>query len=107
MTALHRSVAFPQMDEAALAVTQDLDFDVLGSPDVALEEDVGPPERRSRFPLRLCQFGLELRGVADDAHPASSATEARLDHQREADTVGFCAHLGAVADRVLAARDSR
>ena len=61
MAALDRAVALPEVHEIAVRVAEDLHLDVLGARDVALEEHVGPAERRRRFALRLCQPGLADR----------------------------------------------
>ncbi len=43
-----------------MRVAEDLHLDVLGARDVALEEHVGPAERRAGLALRLVELVLEL-----------------------------------------------
>ena len=105
VAALHRTVAFPQVDEVAVRVAEDLHLDVLGAGDVALEEHLGAAERGASLALRLGQLALEFVGVVHDAHTASTAAETRLDHQREADALRFALDLDRVGNRVLGAGD--
>ena len=60
MPPLHRAIAFPQVDEVAVPVAEDLHFDVLGPGDVALEEDFGPAEGGAGFALGF----FELAGIS-------------------------------------------
>ena len=83
---LHGAVTLPQVDEVAVRIAEDLDFDVLRPRYVPLEKHVRPAERRCRFALRFREPTFELVGSGDDAHPPSAAAEARLDHDGVADS---------------------
>ena len=85
VTALHRAVALPEMDEVAVRVAENLHFDVLGPRDVALEEDVGLTERRRGFAPRLGDLLGQVPGPLDRPDPAAAAAKAGLDHQRVSD----------------------
>ena len=89
------------------AVAEHLHLDVLRARDVALEEHIRPPERRVRLALRLFELALELRRRRDDAHAASAAAEARLDHQRVADARGLCLDVGHLLQRPIRAGHGR
>ena len=55
MPALHRAIAFPQVDEIAVLIAEDLHFDVLGAADVAFDENFRAAERAAGFALGLFQ----------------------------------------------------
>ncbi len=79
-----------------MAVAEHLHLDVLRARDVSLQEHIRPAERRVGFALRFFELAFELGRRGDDAHPASAAAEAGLDHERIADACGFSldvAHL--------------
>ena len=107
MAALDRAVALPEVHEVAVRVAEDLHLDVLGARDVALEEHVGPAERRLRLALRLFELGLQLVRALHDAHPAAAAAEAGLDDQRIADPLGHARTSSAACDRLLRAGNRR
>jgi lipopolysaccharide biosynthesis protein len=51
--ALDGTIAFVEMDDIAVLVAEDLDFDVFGSRDVALQKDGGVAKGVERFILSL------------------------------------------------------
>ncbi len=85
MAALHRAIALPEVHQVPVHVAEDLHFDVLGSREIALEEDVGLAEGRRGFAPGLGNFGVKVFGPVDRPDSAAAAAEARLDHQRVAD----------------------
>src|ERR1700722_4096855 len=84
MPPLDRAIAFPQVNEIAVGVSQNLHFDVLGSADVALDEHLAATERGAGFALGFFEARHQLFGGLDDAHPASAAAEAGFDDDRVA-----------------------
>lgn len=68
-----------------MRVAQHLHLDVLGSGDVPLEEDFGPPECPCRFALGLRELVLQVRRLSDDAHAAAASAEAGLDGDQPVD----------------------
>src|SRR5690349_1094459 len=85
MAALHRAVALAERDDAAAPVGEELDLDVAGPFEVALEEDSVVAEGRLRLPLRGRDCLVEVGRLADDSHAAAAAACSRLDEQWEAD----------------------
>ena len=107
MAALHRAIALPEVHEVPVHVAEDLHFDVLGSREVALEEDVGLAEGRRRFPPGFRNFGVEVFRPLDRPDPAAAAAEAGLDHQRVADLLCHGCDVVVLAKRRLGAGDGR
>ena len=86
VAALQRAVALAEMDGAAMAVAEHLDFDVARPREIFLEIDRVVAERG----LRLGARGGERvetgrRRLARDLHAAPAAAGRRLDQHREAD----------------------
>ena len=82
---LDRALALAEGDGAAVPVTEKLDLDVAWPLEEALAEDAVVPEGGLRLPACGVQRIVELRGRADDAHPAAAAARGRLHDQREAE----------------------
>ena len=100
---LDRAVAFVEVDDIAVLVAEDLDFDVLGAGDVAFEENRGVAEGVERFGLRLGEQGGELVRLHHHAHPAAAAAEGRLNDEGKADRGGDLHRLVAVDHRLFGA----
>ena len=88
VAALDGAIAFAQVDDAALVVAQNLEFDVVRVFDVFLDVNAGVAEGL---------FGLGAGGViafdqgnvvVGDAHAASAAAGDGFDHDRVADAFG-------------------
>ncbi len=105
VTALDGAVAFPEMHQIPVRVAEDLHLDVFRARDVPFEKDVRPPERGTSLALRLCELGFKFVGTVHDAHAASAAAKARLDHQRVADACGLCDDFRRIGQRVVGARN--
>ena len=90
-----------KVDDVAVLVSEDLDFDVLGSLDVALEEDGVVAEGILSFILGLFQSALEVGGLFDDAHAATATTKGGLDDEREADFVCYSEGLVGIRNGVV------
>src|SRR5690349_13781025 len=86
--ALYRTITFVQMDDVPLLVADDLDLDVLGAANVALQEHGIVAERGPRFPTRFLQLLLKFAGRVDNAHAASTPSERGLDDERKPDPFG-------------------
>ena len=82
---LHRAVALEEVDGPAVGVRQDLDLQVAGAADEALQVDVVLAEGGVRLAPGREQGGLELVLGLDPAHAAPAAAPARLEHAGEAD----------------------
>ena len=76
------------MNHPALAVAEDLDLDVAGPFEVALEIDLAATKERRRLVLRDRQHPGELVAVAGDLHAAAAAAGGGLDQDRIADGRG-------------------
>ena len=100
---LHRAIAFVQVQHLAVAVAEHLHLDVLGVRDVFFEKHRGIAERAARLVARLVQQVGEVAGLVDDAHAASTATERRLDDEREADLLRDLQSLAALFDGIFRA----
>ena len=104
VAALHRAVAFAEVDGVALAVGQHLDLDVARVLQELLHVDLFVAERGLGFALGGLDRG-DQRGLGmDHAHAASAAAAGGLDDDRVADLAGD-AHvlLGVLAERAAAA----
>jgi hypothetical protein len=107
MPPLHRAVALIKVQNVAVLIGENLNFDVPCPPDVALQKDRAVAEGRLRFLAGLFEFPGELFGLIDDAHAASAAAEGRFDDQREADILGESARLPWIGQRFVRPRDDR
>src|SRR5439155_11051507 len=82
VAALQRALALAEVHDVAVAVAEDLHFDVARALDPLLDDDAVVTERGPRFALRSRGGLLQLRGGADDAHARAAATGDRLDDNR-------------------------
>ena len=105
VAALYGAVALVQVPDVAVSVGEDLDFDVPGPADVALQEDGAVPECPLRFLLRLLDLRRQILGAVHDPQAPAAAAEGRLDHQRESDRRGGGLRGGHVGDRGVVAGD--
>ena len=107
MAPLHRAIAFVEVQDVALTVAQNLDFDVPGMAYETLDEDRVVAERRRGFAAGFFQQPREIRGLLHHAHAPSSAAEGRFQNEREADLACDLFGLPRVVDRLLGARNHR
>jgi hypothetical protein len=84
---LDGALPLPQVDQATVGITEDLDLDVAGTGHVALEEDPVVAEGARRLALRGRDRLTELSGRVDDAHALAAAPGRGLDQEGEADLV--------------------
>ena len=101
MAALQRALALAEVHDVAVAVAEDLHFDVARALDPLLDDDAVVTERGPRFALRSRGGLLQLRGGADDAHALAAATGDRLDDNRIASVLARRNHGHAGRDRGL------
>ena len=88
MPALQGAIAVPAMDDIAVRVGQDLDFDVPGAIDELFEVDAGVLERGLGFVTSGLKRGREIRLVAANAHALAAAAGGGLDQYGIADRAG-------------------
>ena len=88
MATLDTAVALVQMHDVAEIVTEQLDLDVLGLVEEALDEDGAVAEGRLGLGGRALERVLEGGLLADDSHTTTATTEGGLDDDREAILVG-------------------
>jgi len=100
---LDRAIALVEVDDVAVLVAEDLDFDVFGAFDVALEENGGIAESILSFRACLGQQAGELGGFFYDAHAASAATEGGFDDEWETDFMGDLESFIGIGDGFLGA----
>ena len=105
MTTLYRAVAFPEMDELAVRVTENLHFDVLRPRDVALEKDLGLAEGSRGLSHRLRNLLGQFAGGCDDPDAATAAAKAGLDDERKSDTLSDGRDVVALFEGGLGARN--
>ena len=98
MTALHRAVAFTERQHRAVGVGEQLNLDVPGPLEVALEVDAVVAEGRLRLALRRRDRLGELARRAHDAHPAPAAARRGLDDQRRLARLRDRGHAGVRRD---------
>ena len=83
VASLHRAVALEEVHDPAVTVRQDLDLQVPGAADEALEVDVVLAEGGVRLAPCREQGGLELALGLDRAHAAPAAAPAGLEYPGE------------------------
>ena len=86
------------MNDVAVAVAQDLHFDVLRAADIAFEKDRAVAERGCGLARGFFELARELVLRFDDAHAASAAAERSFDDEREADSSRASCGLSASRD---------
>src|SRR5690606_27160883 len=88
MIPLHRAVALVEVQGAAPAVTEYLDFQMTGRLDQLLEEDRVIAEGRTGLGAGTGERAWQIFRPVDPAHAATATTGAGLDHDRIADASG-------------------
>ena len=89
MTALHRTIAFEQVDMIAMAVAKHLHLDMARAGDVFFDQNGGVAKTGLRLALTRGQHGLEIGRLLDQPHPLAAAARTRLDEHRPVDLLGF------------------
>jgi hypothetical protein len=103
VAALDGAIALVEVDDVAVLVAEDLHLDVLGSLDVAFEENGRVAEGVLRLGAGFREQAGELRWFFNHPHATPAATESRLDDEGETDLVrDRQGHVG-IGDRLLGA----
>ena len=83
--ALDRAVAFAQVDDVAVLVAEDLDFDMARLNHRALQDELFAAEGVACFRAGAGQGDREVLRVFDQSHASPATARRRLDHDRETD----------------------
>src|SRR5580658_4402003 len=86
------------MNEIAVMVGQDLDFDVFGPANVAFEENLRSAEGGAGFALCFFQPRWKLIRMLHDAHSSAATAETCLEDDGVADLLGRLLQLGRVVE---------
>ena len=86
---LDRAVALAQVNDVAVFVAEDLDFDVARLDHRAFEDELFAAEGVACFRAGTDQCDRQVLRVFDQPHAASAAARCCLDHDRKADLAGF------------------
>ena len=93
MTPLDRAVPLAQVNDVAVPVREDLDFDVPRILEVALDVHVRVGEVRLAFAACGLVGPLGLVRAAHDLEPFAAAPGRRFDRDRPAELVAEAAHV--------------
>ncbi len=104
---LHRAVAYAERPRGAVPVGDDLDLDVPGAGDQALQEDDAGAERAQRLLAGAREGVGELLGRGDHPDAAPASARGRLEHQRVADLVAGAQGVVQGGDLAAAPRSDR
>ena len=107
MAPLDRTIAFVEVDEIAVAVADELHFDVFGALDKLLEEAIAVAEGLPRFALGLLERVGEFIGRMHDAHPASTAAHRCFHHHGVAEFLGESRRIRGRGHRLVTTRQNR
>ena len=84
MPPLQRAFALADVNDVAVLIAEDLDFDVARRGDELLGVDRAVAEERLRFAGDALVRRTQILLALDEAHPLAAAARAGLDHDREA-----------------------
>ena len=112
---LDRALALAERIDVPTGVGEQLDLDVPGTLEVALEEDGLVAEGGFGLAARRRDAVHEVGRLANDSHPATAAAGRSLDHQRKPDLIGLagrqhgnaCCPGGALRLELVAAATQR
>ena len=107
MSPLDRAVTLVQVDNVAVVVTEELDLDVLGLAEEALDEDGAVTESGLGLGGSAVEGLLQRRLLANDTHAAATATVGGLDDDGEAVFVGELLDVLELLDGALGTGDDR
>ena len=106
MAALDRAVALIKMEDVPVMISKDLNLDVLGPADIALEENGIIAKRCRRLLPRFGNLGLKLAFGSNDPHPTPPSAERCLNDQRESNLGGHSPGYGRCPSPVLRCPES-
>ena len=107
MAALHRAIAFAEVDDLTVGIGQDLKFDVPGLLDVLLDINLAVAEGFFGFVAGDVVFFGEGDVVVRDAHAAATAAGDSFDDYRITDFAGDFNRFGFRIHRAIRARYDR
>src|SRR5688572_19115749 len=84
MASLDRALALEEMNNVAMLVAKNLEFDVAWFCDIFFNEDRSISESRSRFTDGAFHLFLKFSFILNDAHSFPATTSARFDQDRVA-----------------------
>ena len=104
MAALHRTIALVEMNEVAVFVSEDLNFDMLRPSHEPFKKDRRIAKGILRFGLGLIKKSVEIRLLLHHPHATSAASIGRLDDERKTNRAGNLERFGTIRDRLLGSR---
>mmetsp|Transcript_27173 Transcript_27173/g.74190 ORF Transcript_27173/g.74190 Transcript_27173/m.74190 type:complete len:343 (+) Transcript_27173:3030-4058(+) len=104
---LHRAVALPQVNSVALTVADDLDFNVPGTLDIALEENRAISEGGLGFRRSGLVEGREVLNLADHAHSLATPAHGCLNNYGQTILLDKGVSLLLGGDRLISTRYHR
>ena len=105
VTALDRAVAFKEVDDIAVFVAHDLDFDVFRIDDAFFQINFIAAKSQFGFRFSTVVGIAEIGHAVDHTHTAATAAVDSFQHDREADLFGKFFDFCIVHDRAVAAGD--
>lgn len=107
VTSLNGAVTLVKVDDVAVAVTKELNLNVLGLIQETLDEDSAVAEGRLSLRCSSLERVLEFLLVANNSHTTTTTSEGGLDDDRKAEFVSEFLDLFKSLDRPLGTRDDR
>ena len=107
MAALDRAVALIKMEDVPVMISKDLNLNVLGPANIALEENGIVAKRCRRLLPRFGNLGLKLAFGSNDPHATPPSAERCLYDQRESNLGGHSPGYDRVRHRFFGARNHR
>ncbi len=93
------------MEDVPVMISKDLNLNVLGPANIALEENGIVAKRCRRLLPRFGNLRLKLAFSSNDPHPTPPSAERRLNDQRKSNLGGHSPGYGRVRHRFIGARN--
>ena len=106
VTTLNRAVTLEEVNNVSVVVTQQLDLNMLGLVEEALDEDCAVPERRASFRGSTLKRVPQISLATDNAHTTATTTKGSLDNNGEAIRVSEGLDFLIAFDRALGTGDN-
>ena len=107
MAALNRAVALIEMEDVPVMISKDLNLDVLGPPDKALEKNRIISKRcRCLLPC-FCDLCFKFAFDSNDPHPTPPSAKRCLNNQRKSNLGGYSPGHCWVCHRLFGSGDYR
>ena len=107
VAALHRTIAFVEVDNIAVLISEDLNLDVFSPFNIAFEKNSRVSEGVLGFFLSFGQAGLKFGRFFNDPHTTTTTAKCGFDDEREADFMGYGKGLIGIGNGVVGARKNR